>query len=568
MKKRWNILSPDPEAVMSVAGSLQCHPAVAAALVNRGVSDPRAAERFVRPRLSHLADPFSMKDMDRAVHRILAAVARRERIIVFGDYDADGVTATALMLDFLESLGARAEWYIPHRTLEGYGFKERHVPLFSGAGLVITVDTGIGGASAVAAARKAGIDVVVTDHHLPEGPLPEAAAVVNPKRDDCPSGLGHLAGVGVAFFLCVALRAEARRRGFFAGGTEPDLKDLCDLVALGTVSDMVPLVRENRVLTAAGLKILREGRRPGLLALLQAAGIAPHELSERGIAFALAPRINAAGRMAHAKLALALVRARDTVEAANLAQALDRLNRERQDMEREITAEALAAAEKKMAESAPPALVLGAPKWHPGVVGIVAARLARQFYRPVILLNLENGGGAGSARSIEGVDLCRCLADCASLLTTFGGHVMAAGLSLKRELLPEFERAFLSAVAKNAAAGAFTETIPIDASLRIEDAGPLVADQVASLAPFGNGNPEPVFMAENLAARSSHLVAEKHVRMTWNSPAGARNAIWFNAGRTVNAGSTIARACFKVQWNTFRDSRDVQLVVEDLSSDA
>ncbi|MBI5844268.1 MAG: single-stranded-DNA-specific exonuclease RecJ [Deltaproteobacteria bacterium] len=568
MEKRWNILTPDPLAVRTVAASLNCHPAVAAAMVNRNLVDPESASRFLNPSLAQLPDPYCLKDMDLAAKRVFAAILNREKILVFGDYDADGVTATALILEFLEEMGARPSWYIPHRTLEGYGFHGHHTAGFKGVSLIITVDTGIGSAQAVKEAKEAGIDVVVTDHHLPEGPLPAACAVVNPKRRDCASGLNHLAGVGVAFFLCIAIRMEARRCGYFNNHSEPNLKSYCDLVAIGTVSDMVPLVRENRILTAAGLKILREGRRPGLIALMQTASVSPQEVSERSIAFALAPRINAAGRMAHAELSLRLIRADDTVTAANLAQALERLNRERQEMERHIHDQALVMAEKAMDGCDPPALVLGAPRWHPGVVGIVAARLVRRFYRPVVLLNLENGVGTGSARGIEGIDLCHCLSSCQDHLSSFGGHVMAAGLSLAQERLDGFARDFGRAVAENAAPDAFTETVSIDAALPLADIGPTVADQLASMAPFGSGNPEPLFMAENLAAVTSQTVSEKHVRMTLNENGAAsesRKAIWFNATRTVAQGSTIGRACFRVQWNRFRDFRDIQLVVEDLA---
>lgn len=568
MEKRWHILSPDPQAVRSVAASLDCHPAVAAALVNRNIADPESASRFLNPCLAQLPDPHCLKGMDLAARRVFKAILNRERILVFGDYDADGVTATALVLEFLEEMGAAPSWYIPHRTLEGYGFHPHHASGFKDVSLIITVDTGIGSARAVKAAKESGIDVVVTDHHLPEGPLPEACAVVNPKRSDCESGLSHLAGVGVAFFLCVAVRMEARRCGYFKNRCEPNLKRYCDLVAIGTVSDMVPLIGENRILTTVGLKILREGRRPGLIALMQTAGVQPQDVSERSIAFALAPRINAAGRMAHAELSLRLIRACDTVTAANLSQALERLNRERQEMERDIHEQALAMAEEAVCGSDPPALVLGGARWHPGVVGIVAARLVRRFYRPVVLLNLENGVGTGSARGIEGVDLCRCLSSCAEHLSSFGGHVMAAGLSLSQDKLADFAISFGLAVAENAAPDAFMETVSIDAALALADIVPQVVDQVASLAPFGSGNPEPLFLAENLAALTSQTVSEKHLRMTLSAGGAAsesRKAIWFNAARTVAQGSTIGRACFKVQWNKFRDFKDIQLVVEDLA---
>ncbi|MEW5735099.1 MAG: DHH family phosphoesterase, partial [Thermodesulfobacteriota bacterium] len=277
MDRRWRVRQPDPLAVRRICRELGIHPAVAAALINRRVEDPAAVGRFLSPSAAELPNPFAMKDMDRAVERILMAVSRREKILVFGDYDADGVTATAVLLEFLRDMNADCDYYIPHRVSEGYGFSVSQAAMFPSYGVVVTVDCGISSHEAVAAAKRMGLDVVVTDHHTPEGSLPEACAVVNPKRPDCTSGYINLAGVGVAFFLCMAIRAEARKRGMFANSPEPNLKKLLDLVAIGTIADMVKLTGENRILAATGLSVLRQGRRPGLFALMEAAGISPEE---------------------------------------------------------------------------------------------------------------------------------------------------------------------------------------------------------------------------------------------------------------------------------------------------
>ena len=462
MTPQWHLRHPDPQAVQRLCTTLALAPAVAAVLVNRQIIEPPAVRAFLRPDLDQLPSPETLGGLNRAVARVAEAICQGQRILVFGDYDVDGVTAAALLTDFLTQAGAAVDVFIPHRRRDGYGLQPQHVTTQAArrdCRLIVTVDCGAGSQAAVEAARREGIDVVVTDHHHPgDRPLP-ATAVVNPRCDGPDSPLAVLAGVGVAFYLVIGLRAHLRRIGFWQRRPEPNLRRLCDLVAIGTVADMVPLVGANRVLTHTGLQVIREGARPGIEALLDISALPRDRVQSEDIAFRLAPRLNAAGRLDHARLALDLLRSADPTAAGRIAVHLDRLNQQRRLLEGEILDDAVARLEQSADLASRRSLVIAGPDWHEGVIGIVASRLARRYHRPAVVLSGRDGLLKGSARSIPGVDIYQAIQAAAAHLEAFGGHPMAAGIQLAPEHRDAFADQFESAVARLASEAVFTPDI-------------------------------------------------------------------------------------------------------------
>ncbi len=568
MQMQWNILQPDPACVKMLQSHLQCHPVTAAVLANRRITSPQSAGAFIHPALDALPPPEALTGMAQAVERICAAIRRRQRILIVGDYDVDGITAAAILLLFLKSAEADVICHLPHRIEEGYGFHPAQVTRLAvprGVGLIITVDCGIGSDAAVAAAGRFGIDVIVTDHHAIGATLPAAHAVLNPKRDGESGPLYHLAGVGVAFYLTIALRAALRAEGWWRLRPEPNLKALCDLVALGTVADIVPLLGVNRVLTKAGLDQINLLARPGIKTLLNANGTPPQPVGSEDIAFRLAPRLNAAGRMAHAGLAFELLCAATEGEARKLAETLNALNQRRQQIERQICAEIVDRLESRPDLLKRKSLVLAGADWHLGVLGIVAAKLAARYYRPVILIAAQGGVGKGSGRSIPGVDLYAALSRCAPLLTSFGGHRLAAGLTLPTAAIEKLRSAFDEAVAD-----ALPETLPgpqlnIDCEVRFDQITPELLTELARLEPFGADNPPPLFMARDVHVTTACLVGQsRHRRMVLCQADHCRTvgAIQFNQASECPGTTFFQRMAFRLQWNRYRGAREVQIVVE------
>ncbi|MBW1990375.1 MAG: single-stranded-DNA-specific exonuclease RecJ [Deltaproteobacteria bacterium] len=567
MKARWILQKPDRRVVDALSRGLSCHRAVAAALANRGLADPDAARRFLFPSIADLSLPSSMADIDKAAERLARAVVNGEGILVFGDYDADGVCATALLTEFLEQVGGRAVYRIPCRETEGYGIKPGHVrdAAERRAKVIATVDCGISGHEAAAAAARCGVDLLVTDHHEPGETLPPALAVVDPKRRDCPSGLCHLSGTGVAFFLCAHIRAALREAGWFGSRPEPNLLEKCDLVALGTVADLVPLTGENRILVRAGLEAMRTRPRPGIAALMDAAGVPKDAVNERDVAFSLAPRINAAGRLDHAGVCVELLRTTSQKAAASRARKLEALNGRRKLAEGEVFAQALEAAQSEEYAEFARTLVL-AGDWHQGVVGISAARLMRRLNRPVALLCTNGKGPArGSARSIPGLDLMAILSRCSDLLHAYGGHAMAAGLEVLPADIPAFAQRFEAEAQKAARGLSLAPEILLDWPLSLTEVGPALADELEALRPFGEGNPEPLFLGEDVAVASQRVVGRGARRLSLSQNGVRRpvlSAIWFSPDTEDDLPPLLPRVCFKINWNHFRGQTTLQLEVE------
>ncbi len=569
MQIRFHILSPDPTVVETLSRALGFHPAAAAVLANRGLSTPDTATDFLHCHLGQLRSPSRLKDMDKAVRRIHKAIENHERVLIFGDYDADGVTATALLYDFFRQVGADVSYYVPHRGKEGYGLSPSHIERLAipkGVNLIVTVDCGSTSHAAVDVARDAGIDVIVTDHHLLPTTPPPAEAVINPMRTDCRAGFDGLAGVGVAFTLLICLRQHLRSKGFWENGTEPNLKSLCDLVAIGTVADIVPLRGENRIFTRTGIAVINRGDRPGLTALQEAAGIGPDAVTAEDIAFRLAPRINAAGRMAHAASAIRLLTTRDAKQAHRIAGLLNRLNRHRQSAEQAVLAHILGFIRDNPQTLQQNAMVFQHPDWHEGILGIVAAKLVARYYRPVILISLRNGIGKGSGRSIPGFHLLDGLKKTSDHLVRFGGHAMAAGLTIEADAINAFRRCFEATVTEKTRPDDFIPQVAIDRVLRLEDITPVLISQLETLQPFGPENPEPLFLAHNITVSFSRIVGGRHRQLKLTSrgasPKTAFNAIQFNVAPDETPPTVYKDVAFRLRWNRWNGRKSIQLLVE------
>jgi len=486
----------DHEAAARLARELCVHPVTAQVLARRGLRDLESARRFLRPGADQLHDPGRFQDMDRALDSLQQALADKKTIAIYGDYDVDGVTSTAVLTRTLELLGATVHPFIPDRFADGYGLSTDALLRLreQGCDVVVTVDNGTSRVDEVAAAQASGLEVIVTDHHEP-GPALPPCPVINPKRHDTTYPFAGLAGCGVAFKLATAL---TERMGLLGSDVfKRLLPDLLATVAIGTVADVVPLVDENRSLVYLGLKALTGTRHAGMRALLAVSRCERKPVSPTDIAFRLGPRINAAGRLrsAHAALDLLLCD-RDEERAKELAAALDAGNRERQKIERAQTEEAFLCAKATLSEHEPAALVLSDPAWHPGVIGIVAARVAETFHKPAAMIAIEGDQARGSARSFGQVRLHEALDRCGDLLLTHGGHAFAAGFTIRTDRIDAFRDAFVDAVATQGTSG--PAAITVDAELPLEAVTVPLAAEIAQLQPFGNGNSEPVFCALDL----------------------------------------------------------------------
>lgn len=507
--KRWVYRQADPEKVKAVAETLDISCPVAQAVVARGYGDGESARAFLNPSLKNISDPFGLPGMQAAVDRLCRAISKREKIVVFGDYDADGVTATALLVRVLRKLGATVEAFLPHRVDDGYGLSveaaarclEQYAPP-----LLVTVDCGTSAVEAVQLAAQKGTDVVITDHHLPGRELAPACAVVNPKCGP-PSPARDLAGVGVAFKLCYALARQTREL------TPEQLQQFLDLVAVGTIADVVPLTGENRVLAKHGLQRLSKKACCGLEALKRVADV-PTVVDSWHVGFLLGPRLNAAGRLDSAQTALDLLLSDNPAECTRLADELNQANRERQEIEQRVVDEVVAEWDARFDESTDFAVVADGPGWHPGVIGIVAARLCRRYYRPAIVISVDPASdeARGSCRSIEDFDMVEHLSKCAELLERFGGHTMAAGLDIRKERIAEFRRRFNEAAAATLKGRDLRAPVHVDAVIDLSDVTEKFIADAARIEPCGVGNPKPLWAVRGVkpdgpvrVLRDSHL---------------------------------------------------------------
>jgi single-stranded-DNA-specific exonuclease len=480
-------------------------------LRRRDLSSLEEVREFLEARLSAMPDPFQMADMQRAVERLAQALRQGEGIAVHGDYDVDGVTGTALMVETLRAIGGRVSYHIPMRLKDGYGLCLEALESCAAAGarVAVSVDCGISAHRQAQRAAELGLDLIITDHHQPSEMLPQALAIVNPARRDCSFPYKHLAGVGVVFLLLVALRKHLRESGYWTKSAEPDLRYGLDLVALGSIADIVPLKGLNRALTKAGLELLSHSGRPGLQALKQVAAV--DKVTCGTVGFRLAPRINAAGRLEDASVGVELLLKRSVEDAMPAAELLDQVNRQRQVLEQQTLEEADERWQRETS-GATHSIVLADARWHPGVIGIVASRLVEKYHRPTVLIALNEGAGKGSARSIKGLHLYQALQDCHACLQGFGGHEFAAGLSIGAEKIPEFARRFEAVARQRLSPDDLLPRQFHDGEITLEeiDADDLLA--LERLAPYGPGNPQPLFLARGVHLQCIQVAGESHLR--------------------------------------------------------
>ena len=582
-----------------LAASLGLLPAVGRALWARGLRDTAAAERFLSPRLDQLPDPFGLKGIDAAVLRLKRALEDREAVCVYGDYDVDGVTSTVLLVSTLRKLAAcapgvappaRIDFYVPHRLVEGYGLNLEAMRKLSARGtlLVVSADCGVTAVDEVEAANRLGMDVVVIDHHTAAQSLPRAVAILNPHQPGCAFPGRELAAVGVAFHLLLALRKTLRDAGWFTRSPEPNLREQLDLVALGTIADVVPLTGPNRVLVHFGLKELARAARPGVLALKSVAQLAG-DVSCSDVGFKLGPRINAAGRLDDASVGVRLLLTEDLAEARALAEQLDRANSERQELQARIAGEALDQAENVFsgpgASGASTAgrhsIVVSSMGWHVGVVGIVASRIVERFHRPTVVLADEGGVAKGSGRSIEGFHLYDALQQCSAHLTRFGGHRHAAGVTLPSKSVKAFADALEERARTQLDADKLSPRLRVDAEIDEAEIHLDLARQLQRLAPFGVGNPEPVFICRTLTAHEVRVLPDKrgsgpgHLKLrlgsgpTEPSPRAAErstalDAIGFGLGAVKLGRGERFDGAFQLGIDTYFGAERLQLKIKDL----
>lgn len=576
MSRPWAIATPDAAVVHRIALGAGVSPLVATLLVNRGVVASDDAQRFLDPRLADLPDPYLMKGMRAAVERILAAIRDDEPITVWGDYDVDGVTSVSLLVLFLGELGVRPRFFIPDRFRDGYGMNAERVEELARAGtrLIIAVDCGISEAEVIARASELGVDVIVVDHHrLPEA-LPQCAAVLNPLQADCPFPFNGLAACGLVFYLLIALRTALRERGVFQRLPEPDLRRYLDIVGIGTIADMVPLVGANRTLAVRGLQELSRSTRPGLVALVEAAGIEQRRCDGVTVGFQIGPRLNAMGRIGNARSAVELLTAPDLETARAIAVRIEQANRRRRDVQARILDEAIALVDGDEALRAAPVMVLASDDWHPGVMGIVAAKVVERYHRPAVLIAMADGVGRGSGRSVPGFDLFGALSACGAHLEAWGGHAAAGGVTVRHENVAPF-RAALAAYAvglngdpaaaeSGATVGGTPPSLRIDAELPLSGVDLALVGEIETIGPFGSENPEPVFCAQRVTVVGARVVRDAHVQLQLRQDGVVRPAMgWHMAWRAPAVGETLDVA-FRPEVERWRGEGTARLRIVDL----
>ena len=554
MNRHWLVKRTNPEFLKYLSDKLSISATVAQILVNRGFKEPDSIKNFLNPSLNNLYDPMLMPDMKEAVDRIRTAIDRKETVLVHGDYDADGITSTALLVSALRRLGLKTFYHIPNRFTEGYGVSSKGIEKakICGAGLIITVDCGISSGMEIASARSMGIDVIVTDHHEAPAQLPEATAVINPHRTDSEYPFKYLAGVGVAFKLAQAL---------FQGVKNADFNEYLDLAALGTIADSVPLIGENRILAAYGLKELNNEKcRAGIKALRDSANL-EGDLRPGQLSFILIPRINAAGRIDDAGVVVELLLTQDREEAKRIAGLLEEQNRERQKIGDKVFRSAL-----NMVDQDNPgnAIVLSSAEWHPGVTGIVASRLVELFYRPVFLFSVKDSLAKGSARSIPPFHLYNGVAECADLLIGFGGHGQAAGIKILPENLPAFRERISLIAGKSLSDDDITPVLNIDASVELSEIKVDLINELRLLEPHGEANSEPLLGAKCVRMADYRVVGNGHLKMRALQNNAGIDTIGFGKGDLIKkmSMSEPADIVFVPCINEWKGTKSLQLNIK------
>ncbi len=555
--KSWQFYEENNELAEEISNKFKISKLLAQILINKNVTKDDEIEVFLNPKRNNFYDPFLMPDMEKAVERIIKAIENKEKVLIYGDYDVDGITSTTVLKKFLEKLGMTVDYHIPNRLKEGYGLNKEAIEEIAekGTQLMITVDCGISGVEETEYAKSKGIDVIITDHHEPGEKLPNAIAVVDAKIKTNRYPFNQLAGVGVVFKLIQALSIRLKL-------DEKEYLQYLDLVCLGTISDIVPLVDENRVIAKLGLKLVNVTKNIGLRTLLESAGYTVADSNT--ISFGIAPRVNACGRMGFADQALGLLLSENRNDALELATKLNEYNKERQEKEKKIFNDALELIEQDEENS--PAIVLGKEGWHHGVIGIVSSKITEMFFKPSILIGFEGEEGKGSGRSIPGIDLHEALLKCGNNLEKYGGHAMAIGLSLKKENFGEFKKE-LNEYLASLNIGEIKQIIKVDAIADLQSISMKTVEELKLLEPFGEENKMPIFCLKNLKIYSIRALTEgKHLKLTLRDDNMEIGAIGFNMGEMTN--------CLKIgdkvdiigalEINEYNGYRNIQMNLKDV----
>lgn len=563
-QKKW-IIAPEPEQnkIDELSQSININPVLSKILVTRGITNFQEAKTFFRPSIEDCHNPFLMEDMDIAVNRLIDAIDNKEAILVYGDYDVDGSTSVAMMYSFLKSYCKNLYYYIPDRYLEGYGISNKGIDYAKekNCSLIISLDCGIKAIDKVDYANSKNIDFIICDHHNPGATLPKALAVLDPKRTDCPYPFKELSGCGVGFKLIQAfcIQKEIPEHHAF---------ELLDLVAISIAADIVAVTGENRILAFYGLEKINFNPRPGIKALIQASGL-KYKITISNLVFQLGPRINAAGRIDHAHLAVKLLTAIHEDEALIIAENVSSKNTTRKDFDQNITNEALSTIEDNQELISAKSTVLFNKNWHKGVIGIVASRCIEHHYRPTIIMTESNGKATGSARSVDGFDLYSAIESCKEYLDQFGGHKHAAGLTLSIDQIPSFTAAFEAVVQKNITEDQLIPKIKIDSYIEIDQITDKFYSILSQMDPFGPGNMQPVFAAKNLSILGEPLILkEKHLKLTVKNKSGKNKitAIGFGMAeyKDLIMNSNAFELAFTIQENHFNGVKSLQLYLKDI----
>ncbi|MDP3024094.1 MAG: single-stranded-DNA-specific exonuclease RecJ [candidate division Zixibacteria bacterium] len=564
MELRWEFPQKlDENKCKELSSELGLPPVIGKILINRGYSEPEEAKNFLNPSLSDLSDPFMLKDMERGVDRVISALTDKEKIMIFGDYDVDGITSASLMYLVLTKLGAQVSYYLPNRLVEGYGLSEEGILEAErrGAKLIISVDCGINAVKEVDFAQKKGIDCIITDHHEPAETLPDAWAIINPKQEGETYKGKELSGVGVAFKLAQAIYRKL-------GQDEKELEDHLDLVALGTAADIVPLLGENRILTRYGLLQVAKTSKPGLKSLIFISGLMGREIGTGQVVFILAPRINAVGRLGDAERAIKLLTTRDEKLASEISRVLDEENRKRKKIDEGTLEQALELIQEEVDLKNDKAIILASAGWHQGVIGIVASRVAERFYRPTVMISIDGEEGKGSARSIPGFHLFEALKECEDCLLKYGGHKYAAGLSIASKEIESFKEKFKLVSARRIKDEDLIPRLTVDAELELEEIQDGLISALELFAPFGPGNLKPVFVTRGLElADDAYVVGKNHLRLKVKKNGIIMDAIGFNLGdfaKPLAMRGTKIDLAYVLELNVWNGNSKIQMRLKDL----
>lgn len=560
----WEIASaPDPRSAADLAANLGLPNVISRILINRGIETLKDARDFLEPRMEELCDPYVFEDMERGVERVIQALRDREKIMIYGDYDVDGITATALMFLVLNKLGAEVSYYLPNRLCEGYGISEEGIEeaINRGATLLISVDCGITAVEEVNYARERGIECIITDHHEPGSEIPQAVAVINPKRSGKHSVGVELAGVGMAYKFATALYLRLKQN-------PAEINEHLDLVALGTAADIVPLVNENRILTKFGIKQVARSSKPGLKSLIFISGLMGKEIGTGQVVFILAPRINAVGRLGNAELAIKLLSTKDETQANKIARQLNEENKKRKSIDERTLMEAMAMIHETVDLQKDKAIILDGSGWHQGVIGIVASRLVEKYHRPTIMISTDKKEGKGSARSIPNFHLYEALRECEDLLIRFGGHKYAAGLSIDVKKIPEFRDRFRDVTSRMLKDEDLFPRIFIDSEIELAEIDDHLVKILDRFSPYGPQNMKPVFLTRNLELYGNpYIVGRNHLKMKVQKNGKVLDCIGFGLSHHLNQlihKPLYIDLVYVIETNIWNGAKHIQLRIKDL----